>query len=210
MGNQSTIALILAAGEARRMNGKLKQLLPMGNTTIIGRTLTQLKSCQQRTIMVTHKSEIAACHHRVHDPVKRDTVCDSLLSAAHLWDDRTIVLLGDVVYSNDTFNRIMDCRDRIRVFGNTAEIFAIVFSSKEHAKVRAALRKASKHRLGKLRYFYRQYCGLPVDMREMRGHPPEARVFYRIKDWTRDVDTPYHYKRLLAELVNTGRINDTE
>lgn len=210
MGNQATIALILAAGEARRMNGELKQLLPMGNTTILGRILTQLKERQQRAILVTHNSAIADYHHRVHNPVKRDTVCDSLLSTAHLWDNRTVVLLGDVVYSSDTFDHIMNCKDRIRVFGNTAEIFAIVFNSQHHGKIRAALRKASKHRLGKLRYFYRYYCGLPVDMKERRGNPPEERVFYRIHDWTRDVDTPYHYERLLVELVKTGKINDTE
>jgi hypothetical protein len=206
IAKMNTIALILAAGEAERMSGEIKQLLPIRHSTIIGRVLAQAKMYKTRSIVVTHKDEIAGCHHRVHIPKNHDTVCESLLSTSHLWDDRTIVLLGDVVYSDYTMGLIMNSVDLIRVFGNTWEIFAIVFDKKNHAKVKTALRKGSKHRRGKLRYFYHAYCGFEMGRKEQETVPLENDVFYYVRDWTRDIDSPYEYERLLEEIVNTGKL----
>lgn len=202
----NTIALILAAGEAARMNGTLKQLLPIGNTTILGRILSQLKMHQTRSIVVTHQSAIAGYHHRFHNPENRNTVCDTLLSTSHLWDDRTIVLLGDVVYSDYVMGLIMNSVDLIRVFGNTWEIFAVVFDKKNHAKVKTALRKGSTHRRGKLRYFYHAYCGFEMGCQEVETEPLEEDVFFYVRDWTRDIDTAHHYDRLEIEIVKTGKL----
>jgi choline kinase len=202
----NTIALVLAAGEAERMNGNLKQLLPIGDTTVLGRMLSQMKRNDIRTIVVTHKSAISEHHHRVHSPKNHNTICDTLLSTSHLWDDRTIVLLGDVVYSKNTMSNIVGCSDDIRVFGNTWEIFSVVFKKKNHGKVKAALRKGRTHRLGKLRYFYHAYCGFEMGCQEVEAEPLEDDVFFYVKDWTRDIDTPYKYDRLMIEIVNKGII----
>lgn len=206
MTSKNTIALILAAGEAMRMNGTLKQLLPIGETTILGRMLAQLGQRQTRSIIITHKNAIAGCHHRFHNPENRDTTCNSLLSTSHLWDDRTIVLLGDVIYSNDIMDKIVSCYDPVRVFGTTFEIFAVVFDKKSHGKVKTALRKGSKHALGKLRYFYHAYCGFEMGCQEIEATPLEETVFHYVRDWTLDVDSMYEYERLLIEIVNTGLI----
>ena len=210
---KTTIALIMAAGDSSRMGGMIKQLLPIGDTTIIGRILTQLRVRETRAIIVTHRSAIAGYHHRFHKPEKRDTVCDSLLSTEHLWDDRTIVLLGDVVYSNETLDLIMGCSDPIRVFGNTWEVFAIVFDKSMHAKVKRSLRRARKHvavgvnitHVGKLRHFYRDFCGLPMDFIDKPGVAPEPIVFCYIPnwiDWTMDIDTHHDYEMLQTKLMD--------
>jgi hypothetical protein len=195
-----TISLILAAGEAVRFNGTLKQLLPVGDKTIITRMLVQLRERHTRAIIVTHKGAISCCHSRFHDPENHDTVCDSLLSTDHLWDDRTIVLLGDVVYSENVMDMIVNCHSPIRVFGNTWEIFALVFDKSVHTKVKKHLRIARKHKLGKLRYFYRSYCGFDLDVEEIESEPPECDVFHYVRDWTRDVDSQYEHERLLLEM----------
>jgi hypothetical protein len=200
----NTITLILAAGDAARMDGVKKQLLPIGDTTILERTLSQVRQYGQRAIVVTHDDEIAEVHDRTHNPKKRGTVCETLLSTAHLWDDKTIVLLGDVVYSDYAMGLIMNCHEQIRVFGNVSEIFAIVFNKRKHGKIKTALRKGSKHRRGKLRYFYHAYCGFDMDAKGIGGRPLEHVVFYTIRDWTRDIDTPHHHERLLLEIVNEG------
>lgn len=200
----NTIAFILAAGDATRINRAKKQLLPMRHTTILKRMLAQMKMHKQRVIVVTHDDEIASNHDRAHNPKNRDTVCDSLLSTAHLWDDRTIVLLGDVVYTHEIMDTIVNNRDPIRVFGTTWEIFAIVFDKKLHSGIKNALRRGSKHRRGKLRYFYRSYCGFDFDCREKEAKPLEDRVFYYVRDWTRDIDSQYEYDRLMIEVVDAG------
>ena len=99
MKPMNTIALVLCAGDAVRMNGVTKQLLPIGKTTILGRILHQMYRYEQSVIVVTHDPEIGALHNQVHNPENRATTCETLLSSSHLWDDRTIVLLGDVIYS---------------------------------------------------------------------------------------------------------------
>lgn len=207
----NTIVLILAAGKALRMKGCLKQLLPIGDTTIIQRILTQVENRGHRAIVITHNDEIAAIHDRVHNPKNRETTCNSLLSTAHLWDDRTIVLLGDVIYSDKTMDDIFDCYDPLKAFGNSSEIFAIVIRNINIRKIKTSLRKGAVYpnksnksatNKGKLRYFYRAFAGIDMDTKEVSGKPPKQPTFHHVRDWTMDVDTPHHYNRVQVELVN--------
>lgn len=205
----NTVALILAAGEAERMSGFVKQLLPIGDTTILGRMLAQLEQRGIPADVVTHREEIALWLNKSsHNPVIRDTLCDTLLSTVWLWEDRTIVLLGDVVYSSAVMDEIVNCDDSIRVFGTTWEIFAVVFTKKNHSSIVNTLRRASTHRRGKLRCFYRAYCGFDLDCQEKESKPLEDKVFYYTRDWTRDIDSPYEYDRLMTEVVDKGLLND--
>ena len=202
MNPTNTIALVLCAGDAIRMGGVKKQLLPIGKTTILGRILHQLYEREQRAILVTHDPEIGLLHDRVHNPENRNTTCETLLSCAHLWDDRTIVLLGDVIYSGEVLNEIMNCHESIKVFGNSAEIFSVVFDKNFHGEIKPLLLEGSKRFPGKLRCFFHVYCNFepgsgvaePLDNND---------VFFRTHDWTRDVDSPHEYYRTQLELVDT-------
>lgn len=204
----NTAAFVLAAGEAIRMHRKKKQLLPIGKTNILERILAQLKYYGIHTVLVTHDKEIAEYHDRVHCPENHDTTCDSLLSTSHLWQNKTIVLLGDVIYSHKAMDDIVNCHDAVRVFGNRAEIFAVVFHKGKHDLVKSALDAAREHKSGKLRYFYHAYCGFEIGLRERGKMPMERKIFFHVKDWTRDVDTPQNYDALIKELVITGKIDD--
>lgn len=207
MNPNNTIALVLCAGDAVRMNGVKKQLLSIGKTTILERILDQMYEFEQRTILVTHDQEIALLHDRVYNPENRRTTCETLLSTSHLWDSRTIVLLGDVIYSGEIMGEIVNCHEPLKVFGNSAEIFAVVFDAKIHNTMKLFLHKGSNLFPGKLRCFFHAYCDFepgkgiaePLDNNE---------VFFRTHDWTRDVDSPYEYDRTQLELVDTRVIEE--
>ena len=207
MSDKNTIALILCAGDAVRMGGVKKQLLPIGKTTILGRILHQLYEMEQRAILVTHDPEIGLLHDRVHNPENRATTCETLLSTAHLWGDRTIVLLGDVIYSGEVLNEILRCHESIKVFGNSAEIFSIVFDKNFHEEIKPLLLEGSKRFPGKLRCFFHVYCDFEPD-RGVAEPLNNNEVFFRTHDWTRDVDTPYEYDRTQLELVDTRVIEE--
>jgi hypothetical protein len=124
--------------------------------------------------------------------------------------DRTIVLLGDVVYSRPLMDRIFACNDSVRVYGHLYEIFAVVFGEAGYQRVRGALYRAIEHAEaggpGTLRKLYQALRGVDLDddsiEDELLGY-----VDY-MQDYTRDVDTPDDYADLLDKVVNTGAIND--
>ncbi len=207
MNPTNTIALVLCAGDAIRMGGVTKQLLPIGKTTILGRILHQMYRYEQRVIVVTHDPEIALLHDRVHNPENRKTTCETLLSTSHLWDDRTIVLLGDVIYSEDVLIEIMNCHESIKVFGNSAEIFSIVFDKNFHGEIKPLLLEGSKRFPGKLRCFFHVYYDFVPD-KGVAEPLDNNEIFFRTHDWTRDVDNIHEYERTQLELVDTRVIGE--
>jgi hypothetical protein len=207
MSDKNTIVLILCAGDAIRMNGVQKQLLPIGQTTILGRILNQMYQYDQRVIVVTHDPEIALLHDLAYNPENRNTTCETLLSTSKLWDDRTIVLLGDVIYSREVLNEIVNCHESIKVFGNSAEIFALVFDKDFHEEIKPLLHKGSNLFPGKLRCFFHAYCNFEPD-KGVAEPLDNNKVFFRTHDWTMDVDNSYEYERAQLELVDTRVIEE--
>jgi len=223
----STVALILAAGEqARWMGDGYKQLLRVGDETIMGRVVRQ---CRERSIV---PNIIVSCPDLYWAGTKnmnagwsifddlaqphRWTV-ETLLSTRALWQSRTIVLLGDTVYSKATMDRIFNAPDQpLCVFGNLVEIYALVMrptdqhltdvlcESIAYAERMVTVDDRKGH--GKLRKFYQRYCGLdvsgPTDI--------ENKVLQWVDglDYTRDVDLPRDYDALLREVVQAGRLDD--
>jgi hypothetical protein len=212
--NRATV-LILAAGEAIRFNGVCKQLLPAGDKTIIERIVDQVVSRSYIPYIVT-------CNQQIMDamgmgyaypflmPSEHELTCETLLSTIEIWNERTIVLLGDVLYSTQIMDAIFRCEDPIRVFGNVSEVFAITFTKRVHSQVVRALQQAIKaypEHPGKLRTFYKIYCGFDPGQAEKPGIPLDDQVFWYSRDWTMDVDTEEEYKNMVNELVKMGRLD---
>jgi hypothetical protein len=137
---------------------------------------------------------------------------ETMLGTAPYWQKRTIVLLGDVVYSKAVMDRIFTCRDSIRVFGNELEIFGVSFSRMDWSDIIGALETAITHAEnggpGKLRKFYQAYCGLDLD-----GSDMEKSIIdwvCHVTDYTMDVDTPEDYYTLQSRVVKGGRLNEKE
>ena len=211
-----TIALILAAGQQVRWEKenpfgyRFKQLLPVGEESIIARIVRQCREREVEPLVVTHKKEIVqATDARHHIPVRNRWTVETLLCSP-LDGNRTVVLLGDVVYSKTVMDRIFRYKGYIRVFGSEFEIFAISFSRPVSFHVRHALKEAIEHAesggKGKLRKFYQAYCGLDMNSDHMET-AVMSRVYY-LEDYTRDIDSARSYKELLNKVVKGGLLDD--
>ena len=206
----NTSVIILAAGNAVRFGGKRKQLLPIGTTSILKRVVDQSKeNCCCPTVIAADEEIISASLSygaMVYLPYDRRTVCDTAISTWELWNDRTIILLGDVIYSDDTVNKIFSYSGDFTVFGNTWEIFAVSFARNRIGEVCNSLTEGSKHRLGKLRYMYKHMERLPLDSSEIEGSPPGNNFVY-IRDWTKDVDMEVEYTDAMSQIVERGLLD---
>jgi choline kinase len=207
---KDTEVIILAAGAARRFGGMRKQLLPIGATTILERIINQSKEhcCCPTVAAYDNEIVMAAIRYgaRVYRPEEREVTCDTILSTWELWKDRTIILLGDVVYSDDVMNKIFEYDGDFTVFGNTWEIFAMSFTRNNFGIVSASLKAASKYKMGKIRYMYKNYVGLEMDSEEIEGSPPGDNFIY-VKDWTGDVDLYDEYINIMNEVVEKGLLD---
>lgn len=206
----NTTVIILAAGNAIRFGGTRKQLLPIGTTTILQRIVNQTKHhCCCPTVIAKDNEIIAAAMSygaKVYLPTESAATCETMLSTWELWNDRTVILLGDVVYSDDTINKIFSYSGEFTVFGNTWELFAVSFSREKMRDVCKSLDVASHYKLGKLRYMYKDYVGLSLNSKEKEGSAPGP-FFVYIKDWTMDVDMQDEYDNLMREVVERGLLD---
>ena len=194
---------ILCAGNASRFTGIQKQLLPIGETTILGRQLSFLRDYD--VYVVTHHDEIADYARvfgaNIINPESHTNICDSAYSTYSEWCETNVILLGDVIYSKVVMNQILLCREPMKFFGNVYEIFALTFTNIEIAE--RALRLGIKTPYGKLCHAYRSFIGAPIDRQEtpklLRSETYFQYIDCRI---TRDCDTTNQYLNIVNELVN--------
>ena len=188
--------LILCAGEARRFGGEVKQLLTIGSDTILGRTLKQ--TAHMDPVVVTHLEEIKQASPRWFEPEHRQYTVDTLRSTRKLWGHVTVVLLGDVLYSDETMRDILGCEETT-VFGDKWEVYAVVFT--DHYQVLVACGEAMSLWPCKLGNLYNALCGKPLAAKRGLGHEMEGEpMFHYVEDWTRDIDGEGQYLQALKEL----------
>ena len=215
--------LILASGNSVRIGGVTKQLLELGLTTILERIITQVETRGHNPIVVTHNEEIHEYLNSLHKdyfvPDAHSATCETLLSAQTLWNKRTIVLLGDVIYSNAVMDEIFDVATKTQmvtqVFGDMWEIYALIlvldsFNNDRYGyeRIVSSLERAKTYQGGKLRYFYRLFAGFDIDKDDVyEGESKEKLIFRYVRDWTRDIDMMSQYNNALTELVATGLLN---
>lgn len=124
--NEEKTVVITAAGNNVRWGnhlGTCKHLAPVdpSGETIIGRTIKMLKQSGIVNIFVVTQND------KIIDSVDKDVViiklpnskslADSILSSRKKWTGRTIILLGDVFFSNQCLNKILACKDTLKFFG---------------------------------------------------------------------------------------------
>lgn len=201
------ICLILAAGNGDRWDGSIpKQLVQIRNKPLINGTIRQVEHIEH--CIVTHNKEIiGALNGSDHfEPKQRRWITETLLSTRSLWRERTLILLGDVVYSDEAIDLMLDCTKPLSVFGCKWEIFGLSFSLENSIKVAGALRAAREHAeqgggRGKLWEFYRTYCGIPLSNTQTL----EKEVFVPINDLTNDIDAIEEYYLHLQAYPLLGR-----
>ena len=171
--------IILCAGEQTRWGdpNNPKQLVDVGGEPLLARIVRQCRRAGHEPVIVTHDERLLLSE-KVYTPGKRRWTIETLLSTRFMWDDRTVVLLGDVIYTRDALDKILASRELFQVFGRKElryrlvgryyEIFALSFDQTQAGRVEDTLKRAVHMKedgqisWGKLRVLYEMWCGLPL------------------------------------------------
>jgi len=186
--------LIMAAGTHERFPGVIKQLMYVGEESIIGRTVRQVNEREREPWIVTHEQyiidEFQTTMHEI--PYRRDCLLASILSTHRFWDNRMTVLLGDVVYTDAALDTIFADHRYPAFFGNKRDIFALVFDDCEGmARTIGDTISAGGKTLWHL--YYTIIGVFPTRKYVYKNEWP----MIEINDGTDDVDTPQGYADLL-------------
>ena len=218
-----TVALILAAGPYRRgwKEQRPKQLALIENQPLILRTLGQL---QERglddVVVITHNKKIKEATPRHFEPKANRWWTETLLSTQELWSDRTMIVNGDTVYSNEAMNMLAEESRPLTFIGDMAKVHVelLVFTKDRHdlvvhaaevATAEAERRQAepldkrwkTAHMQGFMAMhwaFYGTLAGLPIVYPAKRMYSPKIHRLLSRGDYTFDVDSVVLYERFLV------------
>lgn len=195
----NTVALIMCAGDAERwMSWPLKQFVSIDGEKLIYRTHRQLEELMVKHFVVTHMFSYYIDIKTI-TPKHRRTLCQSILSTQAYWLANTKILLGDVMYSDETIADIIMCQDPVKFFGSAREVYGLSFMNR--ARVLMALQSVtlSKNRSvsrGKLWNLYYHLSGLP---HHIHTEPANSDIYELVTDYTRDFDTREDYLKFVKE-----------
>lgn len=122
-----TTVIIAAAGSGERWGNYLdtsKQLAPVGfedKEPLIIRTIRMLKELAIKEIYVlTSNSQIVSavqCVSQVIKPMNYCYLSDTILSSKSAWSEKTIILLGDVYYTPQCLESMIDSQKKLCFWG---------------------------------------------------------------------------------------------
>ena len=218
-----TAVLILCAGSGERWGNHLgipKQLIRFSGETLLHRMVRLLKeNGVSNVICVARDCRLKLEEIPSLEPEHCAYTVETLLSTSQLWARRTIVLLGDVYFTQHAIRKIIAFDGNLGVFGrpwpsayshsNHGEIFGMSFDSSTAKEVEcaanAARNLAIKGERGNLWDFYHCFTGLPLNSGRV-----ESKFFHPIDDLTNDFDTPGYYEKVAVRyhLASSKRIID--
>lgn len=150
----NTSIIILCAGKSERWKNHLempKQLVPVNGLPLLHRTIRLVKKFRENNItIVTHRSDLIHPDCKSLNPEKREWIVASLLSSKNAWGGKTVVLLGDVYYSEKAMKQILAAGSGINFFGcdkaqkTRNEIFAFSFDGSDAVTLESHILRAVK------------------------------------------------------------------
>jgi len=225
--------IIMASGEQVRFgpNQPLKQMLEVWGQTLIERMVNQ---CRARGIpfrsiyLITHHEELM--EHSLELAInwvdlgllRSERLAESILNTRLFWDreDRTVILLGDVFYTDLLMSEILAEHGPIRFYGNHLEMFAVSLSPSQIPEFQEACRTASEYvpaSSAKVRKVYQVMAGVSMHGSQMepaletwyerasRGEPnlirPTDTLMRFVDDETRDFDVPEAYQTFCRDVL---------
>lgn len=219
--------VILNAGEGKRWECEtgrkfpdaalLKQLSIVWGETVIARQFRQLRERGIEPVLVTHRQELIDEARAVHVlvPARRRWTIESLLSSRDVWSDYTVVLLGDVVFSDWALDTVLGTNGAVRFFGwygdqiKPREIYACSFDS-ESAKQIQELAEGIIEEIapqpnaprfgGKMQDLYGCMILGGLDGFRVGLVGPVPPVWVWLPDWTDDVDSPMSLERIFENV----------
>ena len=195
--------LILCAGEQERWNSPApKQIIPVFNREpLIARTVRQIrKRMNNFPHIVSTQKCLRPYSSNYIVPSAHRWVTETLLSVAPIWgSDWTMVLLGDVLYTDELMDMIYKQREKFHYhfYGTGGEIYGISFTNNSlieqclHDVVRDAI-GGGRGKLWEL-YYRLQNKPLPDAGKGYTGDTDDLHYTY-VLDGSRDFDTVEGYK----------------
>lgn len=211
--------VVVCGGRCLRWGNHLgvkKHFAPMDGVPILHRTLAQLRD--EPDVFVVARS-LPAPEYELGRPVVAAGGCSpsaygdlrKIVSSRRVWnpDGQTVILFGDVWFSDAAIDKIMSCTEPWAMFGRPGpsvhtgkswnENFALLFDSELHGWVdQVAARTVISHRAGKVPgVSLTQWYQHAVDRveREWQVPPDDESSFVVVDDRTEDIDYPVDWLR---------------
>lgn len=196
--------IIPAAGSGLRWSnfrGTEKHLVIVENQVLLHRTISQFKK-YTNDIIVISKDKLNIDSVVEHPQIGEWNDAAKLYSSAHLWSDqRNIIAFGDVWFSDQAVETIVNNKDPVQFFlrpkaskitgKNYKEIFALSFDGGQKDFVRNTLDQVIKeNNQGPGAYLlYKKIRNL--EGLKVQNHFIDKSNYIEINDWTEDFDHPH-------------------
>ena len=198
---------ILCAGESTRFGGRAKQLIKIAGEEILRRIIRFLKQDDRisEIFIITHRDDIRNNIKELNDntiyfinPSKRRYTLESMLSTQDEWVDRNFILLGDVIFSKNALEKILNSKKDFCFFGRVKsykstnkieqEIFGlkIPFSEKQR-RIKDSL-KAIENSMGKSKGKLNSLYSY-LEKQEKSKKYFRDKYWVEINDTTEDIDS---------------------
>ena len=183
---------ILAAGQADRWDGEIKQLADINGMPLIARTMRQLRGLD--VTILTWRPEIKEIFPEItEEPENHEKLLDTVLSAEPEWFEyqRVTYLLGDVVYTAAAMEQILRSEKAVEFFASDQETFAFTFTNFYYDRIKAMCSFILSSGLkGTAWELYRSVVGIPIDK-----NWTDRFIHTRIYDQTDDIDYKDDYEQ---------------
>jgi len=197
--------IIFCAGKGERWTGPTPKYLapvPIDGEAILDRTVRQLK--ERGVTPVIDINDLVG----KMDGYPGRLWADSALMAFEFWGDETMMLLGDVFWTDAAMD-VLFASEGLRLIGREhpspwtlgpGEPFALRWCREHNDRVRAALQASKddgdkdpeKHLAGSIWQMYRHLAGIPLDV-----HATDKAIWLEHSDWTDDFDIFPRYQTFL-------------
>lgn len=142
----NTAILILAATNFRIDYEPCRHLLDINGEPLLLRTLRQLEELGYDATVITEKPEVwEVIPDHCYKPANHRWIVSTMLSTRELWREKTIILMGDVVWDLYVLGLILGFQKLPAFFGNYPGIHAIGMAEEHFDKFETALKKVERH-----------------------------------------------------------------
>lgn len=209
MTSNAACVLIMCGGNGQRWAnymGILKQQISFGGETLLERTvrLLQERDVADITVVLGKNSMLAWDKTRIMEVRSSGWITEGLEETQRKWRGRTIILLGDVFYTEPAIDRILSSNISPVFFGRSGaslrtgkpyrELFGMGFDVSSADQILKALENVHQHTIsgggGRLWQLYSTVVGFPLNQSRV-----EQKHFLEINDFTDDFDLPQDYRR---------------
>lgn len=194
----------MAAGPYKHgwTEAKPKHLAMIGGEPLILRTLRQLRErgYDENVTVVTHNDAIKVAVPRWFHPTAHTWWSETLLSTQELWEERTITMNADTIFSPLMIDRILSDPGPLAFHGGSwVHKEAMIFTAEEQERIIEAAKRATiagyEHDWRAMHWtFYCMVTGLPI-----KENQYNAEFHHITSDYTFDVDSMSKYQKFLAE-----------